>query len=86
MLSDLVKDLVQVALVVEHQPQVDLGLGLEVLVDGAFADTDRIGNHLDGNAILSLLEKKLQRCIEDFLFAAAKFADLTRFILHRKAA
>jgi len=57
-----------------------------VLVDRAFADTDRIGNHLDSNAVLSLVEKKLQRGIEDFLFAATKFADLTRFILHRKAA
>lgn len=78
------QQLIQVALVVEHQPQVDFGLRLEVLVDGAFADAHRIGNHLDRDAILSLVEKELQRGIEDFLFAATKFADLTGFILHRR--
>ncbi|MOA14359.1 hypothetical protein D3C78_1344570 [compost metagenome] len=75
---------VQVALVVEHQAQVDLRLGLEVLVDRAFADTDCISDHLDGDTVFTLFEKQLERGIEDFLFATAKLTDLTRFFLHGK--
>ena len=78
------EQLVQVALIVEHQAQVDLRLGLEVLVDGAFADSDRVGNHLDGYAVFALLEEQFQRGIEDFLFAAAKLTDLTGFFLHKR--
>ncbi|MNF60739.1 hypothetical protein D3C85_338710 [compost metagenome] len=78
------QQLVQVALVVEHQAQVDLRLGLEVLVDGAFADTDGVGDHLDSNAVFTLLEEQFQRGVENFLLAAAKLTDLTGFILHKK--
>ena len=75
---------VQVTLIVEHQAQVYLRLGLEVLVDRAFADAHGVGDHLDGDAVFPLFEKQLERGIEDLLFAAAKLTDLTRFFLHRK--
>jgi hypothetical protein len=77
------QQLVQVALVVEHQAQIDLRLGLEVLVDRAFADTHGIGDHLDGDTVFTLFEEQLERGIEDFLLAAAKLTDLTRFFVHR---
>src|SRR6218665_1964002 len=75
---------VQIALVVEHQAQVNLGLGLEVLVDGAFANPHGVGDHLDRDAILALFKEEFQRDIENLLLAAAKFTDLSGFFLHRK--
>ncbi|MCY1449653.1 hypothetical protein D9M71_664050 [compost metagenome] len=51
------EQLVQVALVVEHQAQVDLGLGLEMLVYRAFADTHCISDHLDGDTVFTLVEE-----------------------------
>ncbi len=54
-----VQQLVQVPLVVEHQAQVDFRLGLEVLVDGAFANADGVRDHLDSDAVFALLEKQL---------------------------
>ncbi|MCY1435375.1 hypothetical protein D9M71_514690 [compost metagenome] len=50
---------VQIALVVEHQAQIDFRLGFEVLVDRAFADTDGISNHLDGDTVFTLFEEQL---------------------------
>ncbi len=55
-----------------------------MLVDRAFADAHGVGDHLDGDAVFTLLEKQLERGIEDFLFATAKLTDLTRFFLHGK--
>src|SRR5690606_125355 len=80
------KQLVQITLVIEHQTQIDLGLGLEVLVDGAFADPDGIRNHLDSDTVFTMLEKKLKSGIENFLFATAKLSDLAGFFLHKDCA
>jgi hypothetical protein len=74
---------VEVALVVQHQTQVNLGLGLEVLVDGAFADSDRIGDHLDSYAVFTLFKEELERGIENFLFATTEFTDFARFFVHK---
>ncbi len=78
------QQLVQIALVIEHQAQIDLRLGFEVLVDRAFADTDGISNHLDGDTVFTLFEEQLERGIENFLLAATKLTDLTRFFMHKK--
>ncbi|MDT4814173.1 hypothetical protein FQZ97_471730 [compost metagenome] len=77
---------IEVALVVQHQAQVDLRLGLEVLVDGAFANAHGVGDHLDGDAVFPLLEEQLQRGVEDLLLTAAKFANLSGFFLHKETA
>ncbi|MNO85311.1 hypothetical protein D3C76_766820 [compost metagenome] len=74
----------KIALIVEHQPQIDLSLRLEVLVDGAFADTDGIGDHFDRDTVFALLKEQLEGGIEDFLLATTKFANLARLFLHKK--
>src|SRR5690606_37384219 len=78
------QQLVQIALVVEHQAQVNLRLGFEMLIDRAFADTHGISNHLDGDAVFTLIEEQLERGIENFLLAASKLTDLSGFFLHKK--
>lgn len=75
---------VQIALVIEHQAQVNLRLGFEVFINRAFADTHGIRNHLDGDAVFALVEKQLECGVENFLLAAAKLTDLTRFFVHKK--
>ncbi|MNH12826.1 hypothetical protein D3C79_723790 [compost metagenome] len=55
-----------------------------MLVDRAFADTDGISDHLDGDTVFTLFEKQLERGIENFLLTATKLTDLTRFFLHKK--
>ena len=78
------EQLIQISLVVEHQPKVDFSLRFEVLVDGAFADANPVGDHLDSDAVFTLFEEQLERRIENLLFATAKFADLAGFILHKR--
>ncbi|MCY1277979.1 hypothetical protein D9M70_266950 [compost metagenome] len=74
---------IEVALVVEHQAQIDLRLRLEVLVDGAFADTHCVGDHLDGNAVFALFQEEFEGGVENFLLAAAELTDFTGFFLHK---
>src|SRR5690606_23667272 len=81
-----VEQFVEVALVVEHQPQVDFGLGLEVLVDGAFADSHGVRDHLDSDTVFSMLEEQFQSGVENFLLTAAKLSDLAGFFLHKDCA
>lgn len=74
----------EIALVVQHQAQVDLRLGLEVLVDRAFADADGIRDHLDRYAVFPLFEEQLEGGIENLLFTATKFTNFARLFLHKK--
>ncbi|MNE48343.1 hypothetical protein D3C80_1427990 [compost metagenome] len=55
-----------------------------MLVDRAFADTHCISDHLDGDTVFTLFEEQLERGIENFLLAATKLTDLTRFFMHKK--
>src|SRR5690606_14484599 len=70
--ADALEDIGQLFLVAQHQQQVDFVLGFEMLVDRTLADADLVGNHLDGDAILALLKKKLQGNIKNFAFALTK--------------
>jgi len=57
-----------------------------MLVDGAFADTNGISNHFDRYRVFALVEKELERGIENFLLTAAKFSDFAGFYLHDSTA
>ena len=52
----------------------------------AFADPDRIGDHLDSHAVFTLFKEELERGIENFLFATTEFTDFARFFVHKVTA